>query len=137
MLTPSARAFLAKHEAHFTRDPLFGCWLWQEKDIDRHGYGTLWGKGGPRQAHREMYRELVGPIPEGRVLDHLCRNRACVRPDHLDPVKGSENDLRRSWRYRARQSKCSKGHDMSTCVTTPAGGRICRRCNEESPWRNT
>lgn len=119
--------FLAKHERHIERDPLYGCWIWISR-LDRDGYGTLWGKDGPRQAHRAVYLELVGPIGDGLVLDHLCRRRACVRPAHLEPVKGSINDLRRRWAVRCRRTRCPNGHDLSTCITTIEGGRLCRVC---------
>jgi len=120
--------FLAKHAAYITRDPIYGCWLWSEAKLDRDGYGTMWGKQGPRRAHLEAYRELVGPVPTGKVLDHVCRRRRCCRPEHLEPVAGSENDLRRSYRYRARRKTCANGHDLSTCITTMEGGRCCRTC---------
>jgi hypothetical protein len=125
------RPLLAKHAGHMERDALYGCWLWVDS-LDRDGYGTIW-TGGPKQAHREFYKQLVGPVADGLVLDHLCRRRACVRPDHLEPVKGAVNDLRRSWRVRARRTRCGNGHDLSTCITTPSsanggGGRLCRTC---------
>lgn len=132
-MTPAASAFLAKHAARITRDPVYGCYLWADATrksggLDKDGYGVIWSKDGPRQAHREVYRELVGDPGPGKVLDHLCRRRNCVRPAHLEPVKGSENDLRRSWRYRCRRARCKNGHDLSTCITTEFGGRLCRVC---------
>lgn len=132
MTTPRA-AFLAKHAARITRDPVYGCWLFADpkrKDggLDRDGYGTIWTTDGPRRAHLVAYRELVGPVPAGKVLDHLCRRRACCRPEHLEPIKGAENDLRRSWKVRCRRTTCPNGHSLSTCITTPEGGRVCRTC---------
>jgi hypothetical protein len=118
--------FLAKHAGHMERDALYGCWIWVDS-LDRDGYGTIW-TGGPKQAHREFYKQLVGPVADGLVLDHLCRRRACVRPDHLEPVKGAVNDSRRRWAVRARRETCPKGHGLSTSIVTPEGGRLCREC---------
>lgn len=72
-----------------------GCWVWQHR-IDRTGYGrTRKGSGGTnRLAHRVAYENLVGPIPSGLELDHLCRVRACINPKHLEPVTRQENVLR-------------------------------------------
>jgi hypothetical protein len=98
-----------------------GCWLWQGP-LTAGGYGTTTavGKKGPAKAHRVAYEVLVGPIPDGLHLDHLCHNadldcpggrscvhRRCVRPDHLEPVTLDENNRRimdRVARLKARSS---------------------------------
>lgn len=69
-----------------------GCWIWQGPD-NGQGYGTLRLPGVRKKsyAHRVSYEMLVGPIPEGLYLDHLCRNPPCVNPDHLEPVTHAEN----------------------------------------------
>lgn len=71
------------------------CWVWQRaKNWD--GYGHMQHLGRLCRATRVYYERFVGPIPEGLQLDHLCRNRACVRPSHLEPVTGTENVRRGS-----------------------------------------
>lgn len=69
------------------------CWLWQG-EMNRNGYGRVWVNGKRLMAHRVVYESLRGPIGEGLLLDHLCRNRACCNPDHLEPVTHRENTLR-------------------------------------------
>lgn len=67
------------------------CWEWTGTR-QTMGYGSFWVLGqGKRLAHRVAYELLVGPIAEGRELDHRCRNRICVNPDHLEPVSHREN----------------------------------------------
>jgi hypothetical protein len=72
-----------------------GCWEWTSTRMSA-GYGQMWDgtRGRTQGAHRLFYEAFIGPIPEGLELDHLCRNRACVRPDHLEPVTRRENLLR-------------------------------------------
>lgn len=67
-----------------------GCWRWTGTR-DRQGYPFLNVGGAPRRAHRLMYEQLVGPIPSGLELDHLCRVRDCVNPSHLEAVTHTEN----------------------------------------------
>lgn len=75
-----------------------GCWLWQGR-LSSKGYGYRWFKGKPgRPAHRVVYEILKGPIPKGMALDHLCRIRHCVNPDHLEPVTTMENNRRSALR---------------------------------------
>lgn len=71
-------------------DSITGCWIWTGAQSPR-GY-TKKGIGGKRiQAHRYMWEKFNGPIPEGMVMDHLCRNPSCANPDHLEPVTHTEN----------------------------------------------
>jgi len=90
--------------AHRNGSPKFsvmpnGCWNWIGF-LDRNGYGIC-GRGvnNEKYAHRAVYRYFRGTIPKGMTLDHLCRNRSCVNPDHLEPVTLKEN-VRRSPRTR-------------------------------------
>lgn len=83
----------------FTRLDITGfCWLWRGKLNDK-GYGRTSFKGRSTGAHRKAYELLVGPIPEGLTLDHICRIRHCVNPDHLEPVTQAEN-TQRAKRFR-------------------------------------
>lgn len=106
-------------------DPLYGCWLWTGRR-DRDGYGRL---TGGRLAHVEAYVAAKGPVPHERTVDHLCRRRHCCRPEHLEAVTRSEQERRKSWRWRVRQKRCPVGHDLKRhAITTPEGGRVCRLC---------
>jgi hypothetical protein len=117
--------------AHVTIDPESGCWV-SSRNIDRDGYSRLKGEG----VHRIAWRELVGPIPDGLVLDHVkargCRWNACCWPAHLDPVTNRENILRgRSFAaVNAAKVECDHGHpyDERNTYTRPDGHRDCRAC---------
>lgn len=106
------------------RDPLFGCDL--VAHVDAQGYGRV----GRRQAHIVAWEAEFGAVPEGFELDHACRRRNCRALAHLEAVTRSENELRKSPRYRARMQRCKAGHDMRlNAMVTPEGGRVCRECS--------
>jgi hypothetical protein len=97
------------------------CWLWLGH-IDQFGYG----KRKRRGAHRTIYEELVGPVADGFELDHLCRVKSCVNPEHLEQVTHLENIRRRYVGY----DTCSQGHlyDDGNTYIRPTGHRDCRAC---------
>lgn len=104
------------------------CWLWTGRMMN-NGYGRFGHRGVA--AHRAVYEALVGPIPPGREIDHLCRQRACVNPDHMEPVTPSENQ-RRSHSVsglNAAKTHCPQGHPYAgDNLTFECGSRICRTC---------
>lgn len=113
------------------------CWIWAGQ-TDGQGYGSVSiyvgnGRSTTQRAHRLMYENLVGPIPKGLVIDHLCRNHTCVNPKHLEPVTSGENVLRgiSSPAMNARKTHCLRGHpfDKKNTRITPVGGRKCRKCH--------
>lgn len=122
----------------FDLDPDTNCWLWR-RAITHDGYGMVSGDGVSMVAHRAAFICLVGPIPEGMTLDHLCRNRACVNPDHLEPVPFRENVLRGTSfsAVNARKTECSDGHPLTgdNLYIRPNGARQCRQCNANAAAR--
>lgn len=108
-----------------------GCWLWTAT-LDSDGYGSLWVQGTMVSTHRFAYELLVGPIPDGLTLDHLCRVRRCVNPDHLEPVTHRENTLRGESfaAANAAKTRCPRGHpyDDENTYVDGDGGRHCRTC---------
>jgi hypothetical protein len=112
-----------------------GCWEWTgARSRSGYGYFGMGGHAAYRSA-RVAYESEIGPIPVGLELDHLCRNRACVRPEHLEPVTNRVNTLRGFGitGVNAAKTHCIKGHpfDEANTYRYPDGGRECRRCRKE------
>lgn len=106
------------------------CWLWTGATAGE-GYGVFWVPGaGQTYAHRVSHQMFVGPIPDGLEVDHLCSNRLCVKPTHLEAVTGDENK-RRARERAGTTDQCPHGHpydDVNTYVA-PSGARNCRLCS--------
>jgi hypothetical protein len=112
-----------------------GCWLWLGCLHD-FGYGMFSVRQRRVYAHRFAYELLVGPIPDGLEIDHLCRNPRCVNPEHLEPVTHAENILRGEApsAHNARKTHWVRGHRFNrenTYVVKATGARMCRRCVKE------
>ena len=105
-------------------------WIWQGWANDK-GYPYAWHEGRDQPAYRVVWELLVGPIPEGLELDHLCVTPMCCNPQHLEPVTHAENQRR----IRERYTHCVHGHDWSNpnnVRTRPNGARYCAECNRIS-----
>lgn len=117
------------------RPDLGPCWLWTAS-LNNMGYGQVRVNYVLKLSHRFAYELLVGPVPAGLELDHLCRTPACVNPAHLEPVTHRENMLRGNTPAgnHARSIECPKGHPRTpenTCVT-PEGWRQCLPCRKDT-----
>lgn len=120
-------------------DPSDTCLLWTAC-CSKYGYGSFKAGGKMVSAHRWSYEYHVGKIPDGLVIDHLCRVRNCVNPDHLEVVTNRENVLRGLGvsAVNARKVKCNQGHsfnDKNTYVNPNTGERKCRTC--ERRWHRS
>lgn len=99
---------------HFRHWPTYydvddnGCWIWRGIRNGKDRYGTA----GKTLAHRYFYELHKGPIPEGLQIDHLCRRKACVNPDHLEAVTSRVNNNRRPYSLTQR-THCKEGHVLS------------------------
>jgi hypothetical protein len=113
------------------------CWTWIAGLIPQ-GYGSFWLRGKTRRSHKVAYESVVGPVPDGLVLDHICRNRRCVNPDHLRVVTHRENIFAPGSMCLAAQNaekdECLRGHLLSGENLLIWEGkrscRICRRVND-------
>lgn len=156
-MAPNAKrtpeAVLARLRTRLTYDDN-GCWLWTGGKNRGYGRTTDGYLADGRQrrvgVHRLMYELLVGPIPDGLQIDHLCRVPACCNPAHLEPVTARENTMRSSApsALRAAQTECIYGHAFTsenTYVFERGGYRQCRECRrrrsreryERDPQRRT
>ena len=132
--------FIERFESKIERIPFLTCWVWVGS-LNSHGYGHIqgWSKkelssyGGTTLAHRVSYQCYRGPIPTGLTLDHLCRNRWCVNPWHLEAVTMYENWSRgiSMSAVNAKKTHCLRGHEFTKENTyTAPKGRGCRACRD-------
>lgn len=106
-----------------------GCWIWQGTER-KNGYGGAGkrlsrGKWSTVSAHRLSYETFVGPIPKGLTIDHLCRTKLCINPDHLEAVSQKVNNFRAP-NYVGNRTHCPSGHEYSAENTNTSSNR--RRC---------
>lgn len=111
------------------------CWVWKG-GLSATGYGQFHYEGRNWRVHRYSYTLLVGPITDGLVLDHLCRNRACVNPDHLEAVSNRTNIVRGQTLPAENVAKthCARQHpyDEENTWVNSKGHRYCRKCHAEN-----
>ncbi|KKL99549.1 hypothetical protein LCGC14_1813320 [marine sediment metagenome] len=114
-----------------------GCWHWVAQ-IAPNGYGRMQMGLKADLAHRVSYTLHKGPIPEDAQIDHLCRVRKCVNPDHLEAVTCQENLLRGETRAAENAAKviCVNGHDLTDSWIRSNGARQCRQCNRDAQKRH-
>lgn len=127
--------------SHVIPEPNSGCWLWDAADNGR-GYGVAWYNGGMKPAHRVIYALLRRPLTPDIVLDHTCRVRSCVNPDHLRECTNRENifaagSLSPS-KINSEKTHCPAGHEYNQENTriNVNGARECRRCcsRQSAEW---
>lgn len=115
-----------------------GCWIWQG-GVKSTGYGAISVRNRMRNAYAVAYEVFKGTVPKGLELDHLCRVRLCVNPDHLEAVTHRENVLRGTSPAAAHAVKthCPRGHEyagnnLKVFVRRTATQRRCAQCHLES-----
>lgn len=108
------------------------CWLWTAAGLTSRGYGIFRANHKGIGAHRWLYEQTYGPLPEGAVLHHRCETRACVNPAHLEPTTSRDNVLRGNGTSaaNARKTHCKRGHPLSgdNLYIDATGRRHCREC---------
>lgn len=136
-----AKSLLERFNEKYIPEPNTGCWLWTASCHEDTGYGQIHSGYGKKMllAHVASYQLFVGPKPDGLELDHKCRVRCCVNPDHLEPVTRLENIMRGvgpsvTKARCAAITHCLRGHEYTpsnTYVRTKPNGyrlRECRAC---------
>jgi hypothetical protein len=115
-------------------DKTESCWNWTASK-NTQGYGGFKLNGKVKKAHRVAYELTRGHIPDGLVLDHLCRNHSCVNPDHLEPVTHRENTIRgvvgeMTRNRQLSKTHCRRGHEYTeeNTYVSPKGDRTCKSC---------
>lgn len=116
-------------------NPSTDCLIWTGQR-NEWGYGVIWYNGGMKKVHRVAWELAYGPIPDGKQIDHLCRNRVCIYPEHMEIVTNKVNVLRGVGvtARNARKTRCCRGHDLAgdnVRIRRDGKGRECRACNKE------
>lgn len=129
-----ARSYGGEFDGKWTQNAISGCHVWCgtiQRGKYGHDYGLYSPGGGRRRmlAHRFAYERAHGAIPEGGVIDHLCRNTRCVNPQHMEVVSIGEN-VRRGVPGNTKVTHCPQGHPYAgeNLYVKPTGQRQCRRC---------
>lgn len=138
---PACEVFDKQAKARFwmkvSPAPSDACWTWHGA-INSQGYGNVGRFRKTYLAHRVAYELTWGPVPQGKDLDHLCRNRRCVNPAHLEAVTFLANMRRRyAEKPDERDTHCIRGHELTTentLVLSTTGQRKCRTCTS-NPWK--
>jgi hypothetical protein len=115
-------------------EPNSGCWIWGGA-VASSGYGTITVSGKTIMAHRASYEAHKGPIPSGLHIDHKCKVRCCVNPNHLEAVTVGENN-RRSPKTIVLATHCKHGHPFSGDNLQVGRQRRCRECNRNIGLRS-
>ena len=110
-------------------EPNCGCWIWLGS-LFLSGYASFQFGGKNVRAHKFSYEKERGPVPHGMVLDHICRMKCCVNPDHLECVTQKINMRRHFSKHHKYKTHCPKGHPYSgeNLYVNPKGQRVCREC---------
>lgn len=129
---------LERFESKYIPEPNSGCWIWLAGTATE-GYGKFWVDGATDLAHRVSWRLAGRATPSNTELDHLCRNRLCCNPDHLEPVSHRENMLRgvSPTALTARSNFCKNGHEFTVENTyyLANGWRRCHACGRAAAKR--
>jgi hypothetical protein len=119
-------------------EPISGCWIWIGS-VTSSGYGQ-WNYTPDRTVHRFIYKMFIGSIPDGMVLDHLCRLKTCVNPFHLEIVTQRENSRRGLRNQYTAKLHCPQGHpysgnNLSIHFRNGRSYRMCKECGKQSMRR--
>ena len=121
-------------ESRIERIPESGCWIWRGS-LCKYGYGRMEINHKKLMVHRVVYEMSRGPIPDGLQLDHLCRVRCCINPDHLEVVTSQQNTLRGKSpaALNAKKTHCPHGHLLDRIAKGYSSKfrRICSTCNKK------